>query len=150
MIKILKTDSSNIDFQNLVKQLDAYLAKIDGEETAFYSQYNKIDKLKHVVVAFEDTVPVACGAIKELDPSRMEVKRMYTVIEARGKGIASQVLSELEKWASEMGYKACVLETGKRQPDAIALYEKAGYKQIPNYGQYIGIENSVCYQKSLP
>ncbi|MEN2281486.1 GNAT family N-acetyltransferase [Algoriphagus sp. SE2] len=150
MIKILKTDSSNIDFQNLVKQLDAYLEKIDGDETAFYSQYNKIDKLKHVVVAFEDTVPVACGAIKELDPSRMEVKRMYTVIEARGKGIASQVLSELEKWASEMGYKACVLETGKRQPDAIALYEKAGYKQIPNYGQYIGVENSVCYQKSLP
>ena len=149
MIKILRTDSSNIDFQNLVIQLDAYLAKIDREETAFYSQYNKINKLKHVVLAFEDTVAVACGAIKEMDSESMEIKRMYTLEEARGKGIASQVISELEKWACEMDYKACVLETGKRQPDAIALYKKAGYLLIPNYGQYIGVENSVCFKKIL-
>ncbi|WP_296701026.1 GNAT family N-acetyltransferase [Algoriphagus sp.] len=147
MINLLRTDSSNIDFQNLVKKLDDYLAKIDGEETAFYSQYNKIDSLNHVVVLFENGTPMACGAIKESDPNRMEVKRMYTSIDARGKGFASQVLSELEKWASEMGYKSCVLETGKRQPDAIGLYEKAGYKKIPNYGQYYGIENSVCFEK---
>jgi GNAT superfamily N-acetyltransferase len=149
MIEILRTDSNNTDFQDLVKKLDAYLAKIDGDENAFYSQYNKIDSLNHVVVLFENSTPLACGAIKESDPNRMEVKRMYTSIDARGKGFASKVLSELEKWAGEMGYKACVLETGKRQPDAIALYEKAGYKQIPNYGQYIGVENSVCFEKQF-
>lgn len=149
MIKILRTDSSNSDFQNLVKQLDEYLAKIDGEETAFYSQYNKIDSLKQVVVVFENEVALACGAIKEIDSESMEIKRMYTIEEARGKGFASIVLDDLENWAMQLGYKSCVLETGKRQPDAIWLYEKCGYQIIPNYGQYQGVENSVCYKKTL-
>ncbi len=149
MIQILRTDSSNPDFQNLVKKLDAYLAFIDGDETAFYSQYNKIDSLKNAVVLFENGKALACGAIKKTDDHSMEVKRMYTEESARGKGFARKVLTELEDWARELGFESCVLETGKRQPDAIALYEKAGYKQIPNYGQYIGVENSVCFKKKL-
>lgn len=149
MIHIHRTDSSNPNFQELVRKLDTYLARIDGEENAFYAQYNKIDLLKHAVVILEGEIPVACGAIKELDADSMEVKRMYTDVSARGKGYAKRILSELEKWAKEMGYKSCVLETGKRQPDAIALYQSSGYQLIPNYGQYQGIENSVCFQKML-
>lgn len=149
MIHIHRTDSSNPNFQELVRKLDTYLARIDGEENAFYAQYNKIDLLKHAVVILEGEIPVACGAIKELDADSMEVKRMYTDVSARGKGYAKRTLSELEKWAKEMGYKSCVLETGKRQPDAIALYQSSGYQLIPNYGQYQGIENSVCFQKML-
>ncbi len=53
------------------------------------------------------------------------------------------------KWASELGYTSCVLETGKRQPEAIALYTKNGYKIIPNYEQYEGVENSVCFRKII-
>jgi len=79
----------------------------------------------------------------------MEMKRMYTVPAFRGKGIATMVLRELEKWAAELSYMKCVLETGKRQPEAIDLYKKNGYKIIPNYGQYIGVENSVCFEKSV-
>ncbi len=149
MIQLLRTDSSNPDFQNLVKKLDAYLAFIDGDETAFYSQFNKIDMLKNAVVLFEDGNALACGAIKKMDENSMEVKRMYTDEASRGKGFAKKVLTELENWAKELGFEFCVLETGKRQPDAIALYEKCGYQKIPNYGQYIGIENSVCFQKPL-
>ncbi|MBN3582835.1 GNAT family N-acetyltransferase [Algoriphagus aestuarii] len=149
MIQLLRTDSSNTDFQNLVKKLDTYLAYIDGEETAFYSQYNKIDALKNAVVLFENGKALACGAIKKMDRNSMEVKRMYTDESCRGKGFGKKVLTELENWAGEMGFDYCVLETGKRQPDAIALYEKCGYQKIPNYGQYIGIENSVCFQKKL-
>ncbi|WP_373397250.1 GNAT family N-acetyltransferase [Algoriphagus halophilus] len=149
MIHIHRTDSSNSNFQELVRKLDTYLARIDGEENAFYAQYNKIDLLKHAVVILEGEIPVACGAIKELDAESMEVKRMYTDVSARGKGYAKRILSELEKWAKEMGYKSCVLETGKRQPDAIALYQSSGYQLIPNYGQYQGVENSVCFQKML-
>ncbi len=96
---------------------------------------------------YEDDKPVSCGAIKESMPGSMEVKRMYTIPEARGKGFASIVLDALEKWAAELGYSKCVLETGKKQPEAIALYKKSGYKIIPNYGQYIGVENSVCFEK---
>ena len=68
---------------------------------------------------------------------------------ARKLGVATKVLGELEKWAKELGYKSCILETGKKQPEAIALYEKNGYRSIPNYGQYDGIENSLCFEKKL-
>ena len=74
---------------------------------------------------------------------------MYTLPGSRGKGIATAILKELENWAFELGYAKCVLETGKRQPEAIALYEKSGYKRIPNYGKYAGVENSVCYEKNI-
>jgi putative acetyltransferase len=146
---IIRTDSTNKDFIELVKHLDADLAKRDGDEHEFYHQFNKIDMIKHVVVLYEDDVPVSCGAIKESTPGSMEVKRMYTEPAARGRSLAGKVLTELEKWAVELGYTKSVLETGKKQPEAIALYKKNGYKIIPNYGQYIGIENSVCFEKSL-
>jgi putative acetyltransferase len=149
MISILRTSSDNSDFISLIKLLDADLAQRDGSDTLFYSQFNKLDKIKHVVVAYEDDKPVGCGAIKEFDASTMEVKRMYTLPECRGKGIATKVLTELEKWAVEMSYEKCVLETGKRQPEAIALYKKNGYKIIQNYGQYAGVENSVCFEKEV-
>jgi putative acetyltransferase len=149
-IKILRTDSSHPDFVALVRQLDADLAIRDGEDHAFYAQFNKIDLIKHALVAYnEDQLPVACGAIKAFAEDAMEVKRMWVEPAFRGKGIASQILNELETWAIELGYKRCVLETGKKQVEAMQLYPKNGYQLIPNYGQYIGIENSVCFEKWL-
>ncbi len=148
-LEIIRTNSDNPDFIHLVKQLDADLAERDGSEHDFYAQFNKIDKIKHVVVAYDRRVPVSCGAIKQYDDAAMEVKRMYTLPESRGKGIASLVLNALEEWAKELSYTKCVLETGKKQPEAIALYTKNGYAVIPNYGQYEGIENSVCFEKKL-
>jgi putative acetyltransferase len=149
MVKLLRTGSHHHDFIELVKHLDADLAKRDGEEHAFYNEFNKVTMIKHVVVAYENEVPVSCGAIKEFDTQAMEVKRMYTLPQYRGKGIASITLHELEKWAAEMNYSTCILETGKRQPEAIELYKKNGYRIIPNYGQYAGVENSVCFEKKL-
>jgi putative acetyltransferase len=149
MTRITRTDSDNQDFIDLVKYLDADLAERDGSEHSFYAQFNKIDKIKYVVIAYENSQPVGCGAIKEYSPNTMEVKRMYTFPESRGKGIASQVLTELETWAAELSYEKCILETGKKQPEAIGLYKKNGYKLIPNYGQYAGIENSVCFEKNI-
>jgi len=149
MITVIRTDSTNQDFVELVNHLNADLAVRDGAEHAFYAQYNAIDKIRYAVIAFEDGRAVGCGAIKKYTSETMEVKRMYTKPEDRGKGIASQVLAELEEWAREMGYKKCILETGKRQPEAIGLYRKNGYKSIPNYGPYDGVENSVCFEKAL-
>ena len=149
MIKIIRTDSENQDFIELVRHLDAELAERDGSEYSFYAQFNRLDLIKHVVIAYEDEQPVACGAIKKFAPSVMEVKRMYTSPESRSKGIASKVLGELEAWASELSCEKCVLETGRKQPEAFRLYEKNGYKIIPNYGQYVGVENSVCFEKTI-
>lgn len=149
MRKFTRTNSENQDFIELVRQLDADLAKRDGSEHSFYAQFNRIDLIKQVVIAYENDKPIACGAIKEYAPSVMEVKRMYTSPESRGRGIAGEVLSELEIWAAELSFKKCILETGKKQPEAIRLYEKNGYKVIPNYGQYAEVENSVCFEKII-
>jgi len=149
MHKLVRTNSDNLDFQKLVKELDKDLAIRDGEEHAFFAQYNKIDAIKFVVVAYENEVAVGCGAIKEYAPNTMEVKRMFVSLDQRGKGIASLVLIELEKWAAELKYKKCILETGIRQPEAISLYKKNNYLLIDNYGQYINVTSSVCFEKEL-
>jgi putative acetyltransferase len=149
MIELIRTNSENPDFIILVKLLDAELAIVDKEDHSFYSQFNKINKIKHVVVAYEDEKPAGCGAIKEYDTETMEIKRMYVTQACRKKGIALKILNELESWAAELSFTRCILETGKRQPEAIGLYKKSGYNQIPNYGQYAGVENSVCFGKQL-
>jgi len=149
MISTIRTQSDNTDFQTLVKALDLDLQIRDGAEHGFYAQFNSIAMLKHVVVAYDGTFPVGCGAIKPYDDETMEVKRMFVLPEERGKGIASIVLKELELWAQELGYQKCLLETGIKQPEAIALYKKNEYQIIPNFGQYVGVENSVCFEKHL-
>jgi len=149
MISLIRTDATDPDFSLLVRHLDADLATRDGNEHGFYAQFNKIDFLRHVVLAYEENVPVACGAFKKFSQNSSEIKRMYTDPKSRGRGIATKVLRELERWAAELGFETCVLETGKRQPEAISLYTKNGYHQIPNYGQYQGVDNSVCFEKKI-
>lgn len=149
-IYLLRTDSSHPDFIALVRRLDADLAIRDGDEHAFYAQFNKIDMIKHALVAYNAShEPVGCGAIKALATDVMEVKRMWVEPAFRGQGIAGEILQELEDWAREMGHQKCVLETGKKQVEAMRLYPKNGHQLIPNYAQYIGIENSVCFEKRL-
>lgn len=149
MLQLIRTDAKNIGFVELVRMLDKELTVIDGDDHDFYHQYNGISDIKYVVVAFEDDLPLACGAIKPFDETTVEVKRMYTTAEARGKGVASKVLAELEAWASELSFTQIILETGKRQKDAVRLYEKNGYSVTPNYGPYVGVDNSVCFKKAL-
>lgn len=149
MFKLVRTNSEEPDFIALVKCLDADLAIRDGADHAFYDQFNKIDTIKYAVILYKNDMAIGCGAIKEFEPNIMEVKRMYTKPEFRGQGCASKILFDLETWAKEMNYDYCVLETGKKQPEAIQLYLKNGYLKRPNYGQYRNVENSVCFQKKL-
>lgn len=148
-LRITRTTSENEHFRKLVGELDKDLAVRNGEVNDFFVQFNQIDLIRHVVIAFEENEPVGCGAMKEYEPSVMEIKRMYVPLEKRGKGIASAVLQELEKWAVELDYKKCILETGDKMPEAIQLYRKNGYETIPNYGQYAEVESSICFEKKL-
>jgi putative acetyltransferase len=149
MIATIRTDSDNPDFRQLVQRLDHDLATRDGADNSFYAQFNKIDLIRHAIVAYEGDTPVGCGAIKAFSPEAMEVKRMYVLPQKRGMGIASKILTALEEWAKELGYRKTVLETGRRQPEAIALYKNRGYQVTPNYGQYIGVDNSICFEKMI-
>jgi GNAT superfamily N-acetyltransferase len=149
MIQIVKTDSNNSDFQSLVALLDADLAIRDGAEHAFYAQFNKTDTIKYVILVYQNNIAIACGAIRELTLGEMEIKRMFVLPDFRRQGFAQMVVKNLESWAQELGYENCILETGKNQPEAIQLYQKIGFQIIPNYGQYINVENSVCMQKKV-
>ncbi|MBF4506079.1 GNAT family N-acetyltransferase [Flavobacterium sp. JLP] len=149
MSNIKRTNSDDNDFKNLVVLLDQDLAIRDGDDHAFYNQYNKTDKIKHVIVFYENDVAVGCGAFREKEPQTVEIKRMFVHPDYRKKGIASKVLDALEIWAGELNYPYKVLETGKKQPEAINLYQKLGYSIIPNYPPYEEMENSVCMKKIL-
>jgi len=149
MIHCIQTNSENEQFQKLVGKLDADLKIRDGDDHLFYDQFNKIDSIKFAVVAYNDGLPVGCGAIKEYAAGVMEVKRMYVLPGSRNQGIASAILKQLEGWAIELAIGKLLLETGFNQPEAIALYKKSGYLIIPNYGQYENISNSVCFEKVL-
>ena len=149
MVNCIRTTSEHTDFQKLVVQLDADLRIRDGEESIFYAQFNKVAAIKFVILAYENEVAVGCGAFKEIEIDCMEVKRMYVLPNKRGQGIASTILTALEQWCIDLNYKKCLLETGKKQPEAIALYLKNGYSIIANYGQYKNVENSVCFEKVL-
>ncbi len=147
-LKIHRTTSENSDFQALVALLDHYLRVLDGDDHAFYAQFNKTANIRHVVLACADEQAVGCGAFKEYRPQEVEIKRMFVQPEWRGQGVGQAVLAELERWAEEENYQSCVLETGKRQPEAVRLYEGSGYVHTPNFGQYVGDENSVCMKKN--
>ena len=146
-INLLRTDSDNADFRALVALLDADLRIRDGAEHAFYAQFNKIDKIRHAVIAYQDGKVFGCGAFREYEPGVAEIKRMYVLEKMRGRGIAGVILAELENWAKELGFSECILETGRKQPEAIGLYKKHGYQTMPSYGQYLNVENSVCLRK---
>ena len=148
-IEIKRTSSSNQDFCTLVEELNSYLKTVDGDDHDFYHQFNGIENLEYVVIAYLDKQPVGCGAIKEFSENGMELKRMYTKESARGRGIASSILKELEQWTIEIGRNKCFLETGKRQVEAIQLYLKNGYQPIDNYEPYVIMDNSVCFAKAL-
>jgi putative acetyltransferase len=145
---LLKTSSDNPHFHGLVAQLNAHYSPLNGEKDDFYRQFNTLDALKHVVLAYQDGKPVGCGAIRAFSDSAMEVKRMFVVPELRRHGMASSILNHLENWAKELGYSETVLETLKTETKVVAMYAKNGYEVIPNFGQYEGIDSSICMKKS--
>jgi putative acetyltransferase len=146
---ITRTTSENIEFQKLVNLLDAHLAILDGDEHAFFSQFNGLENLKNVVIYTTNNQVVGCGALKQINSKTAEIKRMFVHPNSRGQAIASQILSEIENWASELNYSSLILETGTNNPSAIALYHKSGYSQTENYLQYKGVASSFCMQKTI-
>ena len=149
MIRLLRTNSKNKNFIELIKSLDQELKIRDGDNHTFYNQFNKLENIHHVIVAFDNEKAIGCGSFKVYQNNIVEIKRMYVSSGGRRKGIASQILSELENWAMELKFTKCIMETGKQQPEAIQLYKKYGYSLTSNFGFYENVENSVCFEKII-
>ncbi|MBC8142038.1 MAG: GNAT family N-acetyltransferase [Armatimonadetes bacterium] len=148
-IRLHRTASDNPDFLALVVRLDEYLRIMDGDDHAFYAALNTVDAIHHVVVAYRNDETIGCGAMKPFTEGVMEIKRMFVDPAHRGQEIAGAILAELERWAHEEAYTGFVLETGIKQTAAIRLYKKTGFVPVPNYGQYVGVDQSVCFAKAV-
>jgi GNAT superfamily N-acetyltransferase len=138
--------------QELVAALDAGLAQLYPPEQRFGPNL----KAQHLetgkgtfLVARDAGRAVGCGAIRLIDAMTAEVKRMYVEPEHRGKGIARAVLARLEATARQLGARRLVLETGSNSPEALALYERAGFRTVECWGEYATSPTSVCMEKTL-
>ena len=108
-----------------------------------------MDTIQHVIIAYRGKYPAGCGAFKKKSEGSAEIKRMYVHPDFRNRGIASQIISQLENWAKNEGFEKCILETGKRQIEAVNFYRRMNYTIIENYPPYENMENSVCFAKKL-
>ncbi|NND51366.1 MAG: GNAT family N-acetyltransferase [Flavobacteriaceae bacterium] len=148
MVDIIRTNSQNPEFRDLVRSLNSDLAKRDGPDHPL-AQFNTIDNLNYVLLAFINGSAIGCGAISEYDLNTMEIKRMYVSPEVRGRKIGVKILSELENWSRELGGTKCILFMGSKQPEASRLYENNGYRLIQKYGKLKDIHDSICLEKEL-
>ena len=147
-MRLKRTDKDDPDFITLVHELNTYLEIADGADHEFYHQFNGIDNLEAVIVGYDQTIAVACGAFRIKKMGQVEIKRMYTLPSHRQQGWAGKILYALEDWARELKNHKSVLETGVNQSEAIRLYPKLGYKRIPNFEPYVGVITSYCFGKT--
>jgi GNAT superfamily N-acetyltransferase len=150
MVELTRTTVLDAAFTSLVADLDKEFWVRYPDTQQNFAPHNKVDLNTRVVVAFLNKKPVGCGCFRPMaQPDTMEIKRMYVVPEARGQRIARLILQSLEAWGREVGFSYSKLETGIKQPEAIAVYTKASYQRIPNYPPYTDCEESICMEKKL-
>jgi len=149
MIRLERTHKDDPRFLALVSLLDRDLSLRYVDGNALYAPFNTLAKITAVVLAFHDNELVGCGAFKSYFENGVEMKRVFVKPAYRGRGISKRVMAELEKWAAEKGYIRAVLETGTNQPEAISLYEGIGYRRRENFEPYVGLSESICYEKPL-
>lgn len=148
-LHLKRTTSFDPDFRTLINELDADLRDRNGEVMDIYDQHNIIEQIDTVVIAYLEDKPAGCGCFKSYDTETVEVKRMFVRPQGRGKGLSLKILTELERWALDLGFQYTILETGSKQTEALGLYHKAGYIEIPKYGPYVDLPDSICFHKSL-
>ena len=145
------TDGLDKDFAYLCNELDKSLDELVGNKFARkpYIQYNQRDDIRDVIIAYGADELIGCASYKKFDSETVELKRVFVMPQYRGQGISKKMLSELERRAKAQGYKKMILETGELLVASMHLYKSFGYEIIENYGQYIGMANSICMSKSL-
>ena len=147
-IRVVPPDDK--DLHSLIGKLDEYMLTLYPAEGIFAVDFNdpSVNRMTFCVAYINGTA-AGCGAIKPLGGGVAEIKRFFVESSFRGRGIASLILEFLEGKAREAGIMRMRLETGPKQPEAIGLYRKFGYREIEAYGEYAGCEHSYCMEKAL-
>ncbi len=149
MITVEREDPRSETAATLVADLCAELSRRYHRPPSPFTMDEAADPRAGFVVARRDGEPVGCGALRRIDETTAEVKRMYVAPAARRRGLARRILDALERLAHGHSYARVILETGTRQPEALALYESSGYRRTENYGRYVGNPEAVCFEKRL-
>jgi GNAT superfamily N-acetyltransferase len=151
-IEIRRQDILSPAAQQLIHSLNAELESRYPEEGANFFRLDA-DEVSEgrggFFVAYFDGNPVGCGAIRRIEPAVAEIKRMYVAPANRGCGIGGKILAMLEAEALRLGVRRLVLETGPRQPEAIAIYTRSGFVEIPLFGEYTNPKFSLCMAKNV-
>lgn len=149
--RFVKTDGENPDFVKLCQKLDNNLDEIVGAkiQRQKYVKYNQRDSIHDVIIAYRGKEAVACGSYKFYDEETVELKRIFVDKSVRGTGVGKELVRRLEADARIAGYRFAVLETGALLTEACGLYKKLGYREIPNYGPYVDMPESLCMGKKL-
>lgn len=148
-VTVTRVESSHPDFVSLTDELTSYLAELNGDSDGFYRQFNHRESIPFAVVAYVDGVAHGCGALRPKDDRRIEIKRMFTVPHQRRAGVGATILDELLSWARELGYEEAVLETSPDLTQAVRLYQRNGFEQIPNFPPYESNAASLCLGRAL-
>jgi putative acetyltransferase len=140
------------DAKRLVAALDAHLSSRYADEERHgpnLKPHHIAPGLGTFLVARAGGRAVGCGALRKLDETSAEVKRMYVEPELQGRGVGRQILEALEAAARDLGTSRLVLETGIYQAEAIALYRRAGFRPVRCWGEYADTLTSVCFEKTI-
>lgn len=150
-MKLVWTNGENSDFLFLCRELDRFLNALVGGEAnrAQYIPHNLLDDIHDVALVYDGERPVGCAGLKRYDETMAEVKRVFVAESHRGKGISREIMRQLEQRARALGYRSLVLESGEPLTAAMGLYRSLGYRRIPNYGPYVGMDASVCLKKEI-
>ena len=147
----VRCDGTNADFIENCRLLDEDLDRRVGKviQRDKYHQYNQLDKIHEALMVYHEGRPAGGGAIRAYDETTMELKRVFVRPEYQGKGVGSALVAGLIEWAKELGYKRMILETGALLAESCHVYTKLGFSQIPNYGAYVNMPESLCMGKDL-
>lgn len=148
-MNLRRTTTRDPEFRALIAELDAELRVLYGDLQAAFDPHNVLPELATAIVARDGDRAVGCGCFRSHAEATVEIKRMFVAPAARGRGVARAVLAALEAWASELGYRAAVLELADRQPGALALYERSGYHRTAKFPPYTDMAPSICMRKDL-
>jgi putative acetyltransferase len=138
------------EIEELLRQGDEYTLSLYPPESCHLLSIDELEQPGVTVfVARMDGAAVGTAAIVDRGDGSAELKRMFVADAARGRGTGRRLLAEIEHYARNSGIRVIQLETGPLQHAALALYERCGYELIPNFGKYVGDDNSVCFEKFL-
>ena len=143
------TDEKDERFLKLVCELDRGYYDLIGDELSKYDSYNEFNDPHVVILALDNDIEVACASYRTFDDDSVEFKRVYVKKEYRKRGIAYNIITELEKIVIENRFRYSYIVTGKNNNAAIKLYEKLNYKLIDNFGQFINDDEVICMKKEF-